>query len=249
MLDVSIGVKSPFVIFFPERSGSTMLVHLLNSHPEITCEHELFPTVSSGDGKGQLPVHDQESEKIQKLETVYSGQGTIASGFKFKFQGQYEAYPDVSRFFLRNVNCMRMIFLYRENLLKMAVSRQNLVRLKEMGEEHFLESSSDRELGKIELNLEEARNYIRLQSRNLKFFRRLSHIFEHRMGVSYEQLCTHPRKTLRKICRFLGVAEWEGKPEAPIRKITSDNLEQAIANYGELVDYFRQTRYASFLEA
>jgi len=36
--------KNSFVIFGQGRSGSTLLKELLNSHPEITCEGELFNT-------------------------------------------------------------------------------------------------------------------------------------------------------------------------------------------------------------
>lgn len=249
MLDANISVQTPFFIFFPERSGSTFLVHLLNNHPDVFCEHEVFSTVRvPGKPNEFVPEITEPSQKTQLLEKIYSYQKATASGFKFKFKIQYQHYPEIYRFFLRHIDRMKMIFLYRKNLLKMAISRQNLVRLQEMGEQHFLAGDSPKSVGKLKLDLKKARAYIRRQTDELDFFLRATEVFPNRLVVSYEELCQDTNGWLQKIFRFLDVKPLPNLDQAPIRKITEDSLDKAVENYDEMVEFFSRTRFASFLD-
>lgn len=249
MLDANISVENPFFIFFPERSGSTFLVHLLNQHPDIYCDHEVFATRKiPGEDRRFEPLVKSDSEKIQILEKVYSYQEAKASGFKFKFGIQYHQYPDVYRFFLQNVCSMKLIFLYRKNLLKMAISRQNLSKLLESGQPHFLDNQSQQGVGKLRLNLPYARSYIKRQQGEIEFYKRATEVFANRMVVAYEDLCDKTDETLGQIFEFLNVGPTSSASAPPIKKITDNSLENAIENYSEMVEFFSKTPYAEFLD-
>lgn len=248
MLEPDVKVEIPFFIFFPERSGSTFLVHLLNAHPDVHCEHELCYVKKAEDGSGLVAGLETDSQKTKVLEKVYSRNDVKACGFKFKFGAQYNAYPDVYRFFLRNIYSVKQIFLYRKNLLKTAISRQNLDRLSQSGNKHFIRNEDHQEIGKLNLDLQQARRYIRWNQDELDFFRRASKIFKHRIEITYEELIENTTETVNSIFEFLGVSPTKQDAAAPIRKITDDNLENAVSNYSEMIDFFRQTRFSEYLE-
>lgn len=247
MLDCEISVANPFFIFFTERSGSTLLVHLLNEHPEVACEHESFPVEFSQAEQRTMKNIADPVQQTQILARIYDRQDVSASGFKFKFKAQYDSYPEVYRFFLRNIDRMKLIFLYRENLLKKAVSRQNLLRLINSGEQHYLNSGSGKDFGKLELDLESALEYMQRQNRNLQFFKKASAIFQHRIVISYEELIDQSLGTLNQVLDFLDVKPVTELKEAPIRKITDDNLQNAVENYNEMVEFFQGTRFSQYL--
>ena len=248
MLESELKVEIPYFIFFPERSGSTFLVHLLNSHPDVHCEHELFFVRKRPDSNHLDPGLTLEKDKLEILKKIYQASGVKASGFKFKFSAQYEAYPDVYRYLLRNMDSIKVIFLYRKNLLKTAISRQNLKRLTQAGEKHFLKPEDNYDLAKIDLDLQQAKRYLNWSTRELDFFQRASKVFEHRIEVTYEDLVADTHSTLNNIFKFLGVDPLEQDVAAPTKKITDDNLPNAVANYDEMVEFFQTTRFSQFLE-
>jgi LPS sulfotransferase NodH len=149
-----------FFIWFQQRSGSTFLVSLLNSHPEIRCKGEVFGCSPIPFGSGErferlgggisgLTVHrrvlnqfpgridDPTSEQCTEELESFLGDGFAENrcrrpvrGFKFKFPSQYRVYPEVTSWLDERRSEINMVVLKRDNLLKRALSVMNLKRMK-----------------------------------------------------------------------------------------------------------------------
>jgi hypothetical protein len=129
----------PFFIFFPERSGSSHLVNLLNSHPQINCFGEEFHLRDLPGTQERIPKHNSAASVVNSLRKIYQNEYTKANGFKFKYPGQPERYPEVMNFLTEHSDQVRIIILYRENRLKAAISKQNHTRLYERTYLHNLQ--------------------------------------------------------------------------------------------------------------
>lgn len=154
---------NPFVIFFQERTGSTLLCALLDSHPDIVCRREDFheikshrvdphspvnpttpidgflPQLSGFRGKVTCPTRKQI---LGHLYDIYSCQAK-ACGFKFKFPIQHKLFPDVLEELRHLASRTRFITLSRKNPLKQAVSRQNMLRIQSALGPGFANLNSD----------------------------------------------------------------------------------------------------------
>lgn len=237
--------KIPFFISFFERSGSTFLSDLLNNHPEISCKKEIFAIKKDGENHIRLPrFSDRESVKME-LETTYNSERK-ANGFKFKYPLQYQYYSDVYEYLLTNRDNIRVIFLYRRNRLKAAISQQNHRRLIQLGNKSNLKQQNYVDLGKLHLNIKQACNYInKREELDRKYYEELKH-FSKTCVIAYEDLYNKTKEMFADLCLFLDVNS-SYEPKSKQVKVTKDNLEEAIDNYEEIFEKLRCTRYEPYL--
>ena len=137
----------PFVIWFHSRSGSTHLVSLLDSHPDIACFPEIFYE-AEGSGKnlfhlsgvhqeeeflehffsyrwgpGGASVIRQTSPPKRRLLGLFrrrKGSGVHGSPSAVGFKLKYrqaDDYPKVYEYLLKHRHRIKVIHLIRENLL------------------------------------------------------------------------------------------------------------------------------------
>ena len=248
--------QSPFFIWFTGRSGSTFLCDLLNSHPQIHCREEDYGDIRinsiaevdnnmrliAGEGglffrrlcKPGMSIDDPSVEvAIEYLDELYST-NDFACGFKFKFPNQPLVFPEVDKY-LRNVPEMKVVELCRRNVLKQAISLQNIPRIKKLGVSRGSNATVGVDLPPLELD-------IHLAIINAKFFMKTNEEFQNSVSdypnvwpVSYEDLCTDTENTVRDVLAFLNV-DSSCKLKSRFNKTTPDDLRQAIANFDELRD-------------
>ena len=236
----------PFFISFFERSGSSFLVNLLKQYPDIYCKTEIFDVNKTDGYFSRSPHFLNKKDVIKKLDSIYR-ENCKASGFKFKYQIQYQFYPDVYEYLKEMADQIYVIFLYRRNRLKAAISKQNQMRLIRMGKPSNLEKGNFVDLGKLQLDIDKAFKYINQREiLDRKYYEELEH-FKHKYIVAYEDLNSKTDSVIKDICSFLKVDE-NHKSSATTVKITNDNIKEAIANYEELVDKIICTRYEQYLE-
>lgn len=110
--------KTRFIVFGQSRSGSTLLVELLNSHPDICCDGEIFNRLALFPGFKPLQWFFRQNPGLYvRLKTrlaicpVY--------GFKMFFFQVYHPQP-----FLRWLvtNNWKIIHVQRENILQQSLS-------------------------------------------------------------------------------------------------------------------------------
>ena len=264
IVDTMAICPSPFFVWFVGRSGSTYLCDLLNSHDQIYCRPEDFAEIFVGDkavdaehivtinridffrrihrpdGDLDFPT---EADSLEYLNQIYS-QGSHACGFKLKHPNQFEAFPEVVGQ-LKQIPGMRLIGLQRENVLKQVVSLRNVDRLRELGMAVSGNARKSVDLGPIVLDIDLAVKHARYFERLKEALKTLARVFEHVLMVTYEQLFYEPAETNARVFEFLGVepAEMSSK----YKKVTSDNLADAVANYDELVEAVRDTELEKHL--
>ena len=236
----------PFFISFCERSGSTFLVDLLDQHPDISCESEVFSIRRINTNLCRLPEFPNREAVRDRLDRIYQ-KGFKTNGFKFKYAGQYDLYPDVYEYLLENADKINVIFLYRKNRLKAAISKQNQMRLVSMDKPSNLTQDNFVKLNKLNLDIEQAFKYINTREiLDRQYYEKLKN-FKFKYIVAYEDLYTKTDFIMKDIYSFLGV-DSNYKPSVKIKKITNDNIKKALDNYEELVEKIIYTRYEKYLQ-
>ena len=134
-----------FLIFGQGRTGSTLLVNILNSHPDIYCEGEIFNNAQNL-GKGNILFPNLLLKGKTKLFRNY------AYGFKVKIyqltQQKKIASPRAFLKELANQN-WKIIYLKRDNIFEHAMSN---IRAEDTGVYHQFNKQSKSRKIKVDLN-------------------------------------------------------------------------------------------------
>ena len=227
--------EQKFVIFAYGRSGSTLLVKLLNNHQKIHCEEEILH--SRFYGKMLFPSLYVQGRAVKFSSKVY--------GFKVKiFQLAEEQNIDPEKFLLNLYrDRWKIIYLKRNNILRSQISALLGISRNQM----HATSKSKLKNKKIIINCEQL--LVGLQRREIyqikeqEILKNLDHI-----KVIYEEdllLTENHQKTSDRIFNYLGLDSVPVKTN--LVKTTSNQLSDVIENYEEVVEKLSQTKYAKFL--
>ena len=129
---------SKFIISCAARTGSTYLVHLLRSNPQILCHGEVIDLTNVGAligayGKKRREIEGYEAALNEELRqqpqrfiysAIYDSQGYQVSGFKYKtdesLSSKYNVYTDI----IVKDKDIKVIHLKRRSLLDQYISHQ-----------------------------------------------------------------------------------------------------------------------------
>jgi hypothetical protein len=239
--------KPKFLLLAGYRSGSTLLADLLNCHPAIFCDGEIFlkfckPRFSRLSAKLLSPhlyikgcVDFSQSNtwygfdlKISQLETVH---------FEPLHGALRQQLSDLHR------DNWRIIYLRRDNLYRQAVSNL-LARSRNQWSAN----------GSTKLSL------VRIEPRHLLneliWFEKQAileqHALQHlpHLTVLYEcdlRRAGNHQAAADKVFRYLGL---ETCPvQTSLHRTTAESLADDIQNYDEIVRFIGQTKYAHYLES
>lgn len=232
-----------FFIAFFERSGSTMLVDLLNQHPQVECRMEIFDTK---DVQRNHQIRQLDKNEVVDVLSFFKKKPlfskTKTKGFKFKYPNQFDQYLDVYTYLIENQ--FKCIFLLRKNLLKAAISHQyhRTVR-KKTGVSNIRQ--------KVDLDMQSlgtlnAIRYMELRERhNQRFKNKLHTDFKQIKTVYYEDLLHNKQETLDEIFQFLALKPQLIKPSKFI-KIVDNDLKNAIQNYDWVYQILSFTPYINY---
>ena len=229
-----------FVIIFFERSGSTLLVDLLNQHPDISCMHEVFNFKLKG------PDETPDKAILESFESIYNKPNVKASGFKFKYPHQINRYSLVWNKIQDLKNDIRVIFLYRINRLKAAISSQNNKQLVALYGKSNFRKSEKFELPPLELNIDKAINYMKAREKADKYYYELIQDFRYKKAFKYEDLASNPLKIVKSIYDYLDVVT-DFVPQINYTKISANTIEDAITNYPVLKERLQFTPWEKYL--
>lgn len=242
----------PFVIVGMPRTGSTLLLRILQQHPAVLAFGELFHSLQAERvapyhavrRNGATVIFDEENgNPISFLgDWVWCGhnENFRAVGFKLFAEDSVAA---ITKEFFREMRLrfpdLHVLHIQRDNYLDVMVSRL----LAEKTGEWFLEGSatgheSDHTLT---LSIDEVSAYLEKMEAADAFLRSAYSDGQY-MSVSYDKLSQNLQSTADDVFDFLGV---EPCPVvATIRKQVKRSPATIIANYSELVEYFAKTRFA-----
>ncbi len=248
-----------FVIWFQHRSGSSHLVSLLNSHPEIQCKGEIFGCFPIGrhvdspiptgrrlgdnvyqrvinqfpgriDDPGDRQCVDELEQYFGPDQTENSDAGHIR-GFKFKFPSQARLFPEITDWLKNRKAKLSVIALHRKNFLRRALSVLNLERIRETTNQANIREPQN--LPPASFNVQEVIRLIEYYRDIGQEFDDWSKTFEQLMEIEYEDLNNDPENVSNKMQKFLEVTKTQPL-KSSVQRITPDDLRNLVSNFDEL---------------
>jgi len=246
-----------YMITCPARSGSTMLVHLLRSHPDICSHSEVFTpnqitgiTGTYGRKSRQQPdfidrlTIERNRDPVKFLyKIVLDLQGKKAVGFKLKHEEL--VLPEYRRLRDEIVSDLdfRIIHLRRQNLLRRYLTWYIANNVSHV----TLAVEGDRipDMPSVKLDPRECQqDFEATQKREEKFTQLFAR--HPNFSIAYEEIVAREHGKLASLLDFLGVSQRELTTST--KKLGADSLRSAIANFDELRSYFAGSPYAEFFD-
>jgi hypothetical protein len=225
-----------FVLLFTGRSGSSYLMDLLDSHPDIRAHGEILTSTTHLGAEDQL-MH------VRKFFSPGVLRDFKVIGFKTKLVDILE--PSSFSQVLHEMKC-RIIVMNRRNVVKSVVSRIFAERIFETYSEWNITKRSMR-LPPLVIDPDIFEDFLHHKEKvDEDLFSFVESIQLPTTFVTYEDMLRDPQYCLQGILEFLDV------PSVPltsdIQKHTSDNLREVISNFSEIRAKYVGTRYASMFD-
>ncbi len=260
----------PFVIWFEGRSGSSLLVSLLDSHPDIRCRAEDFSGIRLDEdqepvpvrghqtpvvlfnglrfqrrlaGLGQVTLGPTNEQTLGHLQELFAQPGA-AAGFKFKYPRQHGLFPEIANRLLEQRDRIRLICLRRRNVLKRAISKQNLARVRQQSGKCNLDSLRSTE--RLIVDTRQVLDFCARVEQRQAGFDAWARQFSQACDVEYEDLLNRRTVVLQQISKFLDVDPAQIL-ESDLVKSTGDRLSEAVGNYDQLVAALEGTPWEVWL--
>ncbi len=222
-----------FVIFGRGRSGSTLLVRLLNSHPDIHCDGEL--------------LHEKVAFPRLYVHSRAACAGKHVYGFKLlsyqliSVQNMRSPTAFVRELYEKGY---QVIYLRRENLLYHALSN---IGARKRGRFHHHVGDGRIEKKKMHVDVEEVLKWMRgsdhlrkLEEDTLKGIPHLSLTYEAHLSANENH-----QTTFDEACRFLHLET--AAVSADLIKLMPHRVEDMVENYEQLFEFLGDTEYGSYL--
>lgn len=242
-----------FVILAQERTGSTYLQSLLDSHRAIRVFGEVFRSFDViGWGitsyRSRVPRSELfafQKDPIQFLEThVFAKfpKKTSAVGFKlFYTHAQHPRHRPLWTH-LRNCKALRVIHLKRRNVLRTLLS---LEKAQQMGVWYDPSGGPANQDISIRLDCDKCLQKF-TTTRALEREHDALFADHDTIGLCYEELTQDYGRTMQRVLRFLGVGHEALVPAT--HKQAKQPLSAAISNYQDLKSEFKGTQWEVFFE-
>jgi LPS sulfotransferase NodH len=248
-------VKSPsvrehrprFLIFSRGRSGSSLLVDLLNQLPEVHCDGELlhyrviFPRLFIRCCQFLAPTRAYGFKLLTyQLPGVRRGTVLVISPPK-----PVKTLSDLGLFFQRlNKAGYQIIYLKRSNLFRQVLSP---MYAGQRGQWHRRTADATGETEPVTLDVKEL--YYRLiEAERLALYEEAALAELDFLELVYERDLQRPdahQSTVNRVAQYLGVSS--APVEAGFARIIGDDLTTHISNYDEVVQFISGTPYRRYL--
>lgn len=254
-----------FVIVSHLRCGTHMLRTMLESHPQIVCQSEVF---NSDNPNLPYPLSTPTSEVLERWVYRPFPDAILCVGFVLQAYHPFglKAFPGIRENplwadiwpLLENTPGLRVIHLRRENLLRRHLSH---ILARKTGSWHQWDRDRALQVSHLErpplVEPDRARRPpVRLEPDRLRLdfeeieglHRRVAHRFGDGayLALRYEDLCSDPNRVGRALLSFLKVAASSLCPA--VEKLEYRPLSASIENYEELRRAFSGTRWQRFFE-
>ncbi len=222
-----------FIVIAGPRTGSSLLVDGLDSHPAILAEHEIFINLK---GRSEDAILNKMYSKVSPA--------TKAVGFKIFYLQPYDDDTKLIWTKLQNMADLYVIHLKRRNLLRVIASTDIAIKTKVwIGRK-----------GRQQIPLEEKQVHLAYES-VLKRFEQIRGneekfklMFQDKkyMDIFYEDIINNPKDEFQRATDMLELDPFT--PKWDILKQNPEKLSNLIINYAELKAKFQDTKWYSFFE-
>lgn len=237
-----------YMIACAARTGSTMLVRLLRSHPQLISHGEVWGGDAMVGVDGHLATScDQqpgfrqalEQQRFEHPERVlykhfFDARGAKACGFKLKFDELVQPrWREVRRLVEADTD-IGIVFLHREDLLQRYLSHQ--VVLRQTGVTNVASGGVLPRIEPFEVDIEDCIADI-IETRRRRHEFQAAFAAHPCLHVHYEALVADPQRECDRVFAFLGVAS------APVRvateKLVREPPQRLVLNHDALISALR----------
>jgi LPS sulfotransferase NodH len=225
--------NNKFFIFTHQRSGSTLLVNLLDSHPKIDCEGELL-----------LDPMSSPMSYLFKRQRI-----SQAEVFGFKLQPHHFTYQNINNpeSFLIGLAKLKYktIILKRRNVFRAALS---LLYAINSGKFHRDNRAGGVRSDKIFIDPDDLLENIHWIEGNIEVLDHYAANYPHLELIYEDNLLDNDshQGTINRICDYLGIPN--ANVESNSARIMPGDFSPYIENAEEIKEIIRKTKYARFLE-
>lgn len=225
-----------FIIFGTGRSGSTLLVSLMDSNSHIFCDNEIYHR------KVMFPKTYREARAKLANKEVY-GFKLLMYHISLKLGIPNEKFGD----YLQSLvdDGYQIIHLRRHNVVRQALSN---VYARHRGQFHSNSTVGKKTDQKMVVQLAELERWIRdIEEQahwELELLRDIPHL-----SLSYEadlETQSAHGQTLKRVSQFLGVTV--EPPETALKKVTPKSLDSFIVNHQEVLALLDRYGWGHYLE-
>jgi len=245
-----------FIILAARRSGITLLIQSLDSHPQVQCHKYVFSTrrrlrYFQVDTPGSLFYEFRTASAERQMDYVFRrkrlidvfltglyapADGPKAVGLRLAY-GQADKYPEILEWAMEND--VGVIHLVRENCLKTVVSD---FTAQKRGVYH---SSSSVERVTVRLSPRKLKRRLTWLTKEIEKYRTM--LKDRRYcEVSYESFVANRDAEARRILEFLHVNQCVPLT-AGLMKLNPDSLEDILENYEQVARAFKGTAFERYL--
>lgn len=237
-----------FVLFALARTGSTLLMDLLSSHPHVSSEGEIFLHFRDSNFKFRkvlLPETYLKSrafyQAIKSKDKVYGCDIKLPQLIDITLPSK-----DAPQEILLNLtkSGWKILNLQRKNILRQAISIQTAFMRKQW------HNSPKNSLIKTKVNidyqmlLKQIHYFEDMALQENKILQKIPHF-----KLVYEDDLLKEEQhqiTLDRIFKYLDLPS--AKVKTQFKRVSSDNLSEQIENYEDLISKINQTKYAKFID-
>lgn len=221
-----------FVVITRSRTGSNLLISLLNSHPNIVAKGEKFSRL---EGKNSNAVWDDIFCKMPKRIKIM--------GFKIFYYHPLDSDNNEVWNYLKNDKSIKIIHLTRSNMLRTVTSRQIAAKTDKWSKFNKKEVSIEEKRINLDIDycLKEFENTFNFE-RKIRDEYNSERIIE----ITYEELIQDNQYILNQIFNFLGLEN--SKVASSHKKQNKEELRDLIINYEELVKDIENSKWSYLLE-
>jgi LPS sulfotransferase NodH len=221
-----------FVVLAYARTGSNLLLEMLNSHPHVYAEREVFQRLS---GRSIDDILDSLYCRMPRR--------VQAAGCKVFYEHPLDDKSGMLWERLSQIKDLYVIHLKRKNKLRNLVS----IKIAHQTKVWYETGDTTVPLQKRQISFTESeltRFFEQQRAYETSFADRFR---SHRMtDMYYEDLETNPEAEFCRVTDFLGLSP--SRFRTTLKKQNPERLPQLITNYGQLEESFRDTEWASFFD-
>jgi LPS sulfotransferase NodH len=240
-----------FCILTTQRSGSTLLQELLDSHSDIKVLREIFLNKKPKNiwaDPNLISFYEFKNERVSirpwitfqylnKLD-AYPGEHK-AIGFKLMYN-QFSLYPEILLKLI--ADRFKIIHLVRDNYLDVVFSKINAI------ENDLFHTRTEVEMNSIQVNPSFLLKKLYQQEMTVKLAYSILKIMPNSvLNISYNCLCDNRGVTLNSVLNFLNISNTEIDFKSSLQKISKGSYKEKIANYDEVYQRLAGTKFKKWL--
>ncbi len=220
-----------FVVITRSRTGSNLLISLLNDHEKIRGYGERFRRML---GKTAISEYNNIFPKKSTASWI---------GFKLFYYHPLDSDDKTIWDLIKNDKDIKIIHLKRENLLRVYISRVIAGK-----SNNWLRRSKIKEKVESKRIIIDVDELIADIYRTNNFIQEANDLFKDHsvLNLTFEDLVKNKENTINKIFSFLNVAQIS--VQSPLKRQNSESIKDLVLNYEELKNKLGNTEFSHFIE-